>query len=82
MQVRIRTLRHVVVEDDINSFDVHSSPEEISSNKNTLAEALKGLVLGKPGSTNSNNHNINPHQDYVYIPIIAHHQMYIRRNAN
>ena len=49
MQIGVRVLRHVVVKDNVDPFDVHASSEEIRSHQDSLAEALKRLVLGKSG---------------------------------
>ena len=48
MEVGIRVFRHVIVEDNVDSLDVHPPTKEIRSHQDTLAEALKCLVLGKP----------------------------------
>ena len=48
MEVGIRVFRHVIVEDNVDSLDVHPPTKEIRGHQDTLAEALKCLVLGKP----------------------------------
>ena len=47
MQVSIRGLRHVVVEDNVDSLYVHASSKQVSSHHDSSAEALEGLVLGQ-----------------------------------
>uniref|UniRef100_A0A182QFR0 Uncharacterized protein n=1 Tax=Anopheles farauti TaxID=69004 RepID=A0A182QFR0_9DIPT len=47
MQVGIGILRHVVVEHDVHSFDIHTTPEQIRRNQDTLLEVLKLLVPGQ-----------------------------------
>ena len=47
VQVGVRVLRHVVVEDYVDPFDVHASSKEIRSHQDSLAKALERLVLGK-----------------------------------
>lgn len=44
MQVRIRIFGHIVVEDDVDAFNIHSAAEEISGNEKTLVEVFEGLV--------------------------------------
>jgi hypothetical protein len=46
VQIGVRALRHVVVEDNVDPFDVHTSSKEIRSHQDSLAEALERLVLG------------------------------------
>ena len=48
MEVGVRALGHVVVDDNVDSLDVHSSAKEVSGHHDTLVEALEGLVLGQP----------------------------------
>ena len=47
MEISIRVFRHVVVEDDVDSFDVHPPTKEIRGHQDTLAEAFECLVLGE-----------------------------------
>ncbi len=47
VQIGVGALRHVVVEDNVDPFDVHTSSKEIRSHQDSLAEALERLVLGK-----------------------------------
>ena len=49
VQIGVGILRHVVVEDNVDPFDVHASSKEVRSHQDSLAEALKCLVLGKSG---------------------------------
>ena len=36
MQVRVRVLRHVVVEHDIHALDIHAATEQVGGDQNTL----------------------------------------------
>ena len=47
VQVGVRVLGHVVVEYNVDTFNVHASSKQISCHQHTLAEALEGLVLGQ-----------------------------------
>ncbi len=49
VEVGVRAFGHVIVNDDIDSFDVNSSSEDVSSNHDSLFEVLEDLV-----SLNSN----------------------------
>lgn len=44
MEVRVRGLGHVVVENDIDTLNVHSSSEEIGGHKDSLLEVLECLI--------------------------------------
>lgn len=48
MQVSVRVLRHVVVEDYINSFYIHASAKYISGHKDSPLEIFKLLISCKP----------------------------------
>ena len=54
VQICVGVLRHVVVEDNVDPFDVHASSKEIRSHQDSLAEALKCLVLGKSEQKKTN----------------------------
>lgn len=47
MQVRIGIFGHVIVEDDIDSFDVHATSKQIRSNKDPLLEIFELLIPGQ-----------------------------------
>jgi hypothetical protein len=49
VEVGIGVLGHVVVEDDVDTLNVHSTAEEVSGNKDARLEALEVRVLGKTG---------------------------------
>lgn len=44
MQVSVRVFRHVVVEDDVHTLNVHSTTEQVGGNQNTLVEVFELLV--------------------------------------
>lgn len=44
VQIRVRVLRHVVVEDDVHSFDVHASSEQVSRDEDALVEVFELLI--------------------------------------
>ena len=46
MQVCVRVLRHVVVEDDVDSLDVHPAAEQVGGDQDPLLEILELLVPG------------------------------------
>ena len=48
VQVSVRVLRHVIVEDNVNSLDIHSSTKEVCCDQDTLAEILECLVTSQP----------------------------------
>ncbi len=43
VQVLIRIIREIVVDDDVDSLDINTTTEQISSNKNSLLEILEVL---------------------------------------
>ena len=47
MEIRVGTLRHVVIEDDVHSLDIHTSTEEIRSHENTRLEFFEFLVTSQ-----------------------------------
>ena len=47
VKVGVRVFWHIVVEDDIDSLNIHATPEEISSNHDTFAKVLECLILCK-----------------------------------
>ena len=63
MQIGVGVLRHVVVEDNVDPFDVHASSEEICSHQDSLAEALKRLVLGESEQKKQTNIKITKIED-------------------
>lgn len=48
MQVGVRALRHVVVEDNVHSLNVHASTKQICGHQDALLKVLEGLVAGQP----------------------------------
>ena len=50
MEVGVRVLGHVVVEDDVDPLDVHATAEQVSGHQDPLLEVLELLVpAGKEG---------------------------------
>ena len=49
MEVGVTVFRHVIVENNIDSFDIHATTKEIGSHENSLLEILKLLVSGQSG---------------------------------
>ena len=47
MEIRVRAFRHVVVEDDVHSLDVHSSTEEIRRHENTRLKFFEFFVTSQ-----------------------------------
>merc|ERR1719361_1316118 len=48
VQVSVSVLWHVVVEDDVDALDVHSTPKQVGGDQNPLLEVLELLVPGQP----------------------------------
>ena len=48
VKVSVRVLGHVIVEDNVNSLDIHPSPKEVCCYQDTLAEILECLVTSQP----------------------------------
>lgn len=46
MQVAISVTRSVVVDNDIDSFDIDATAEDVSGNKDTLLEILELRITG------------------------------------
>lgn len=44
VKVRVRILWHIVVEDDVDTLNVHSTSEQISGDENSLLEVLECLI--------------------------------------
>ena len=51
VEVGVGIFRHVVVEHDIYSFNIHASSKEIGGNQHSLAETLERLVFSQPKET-------------------------------
>ena len=49
VEVGIRALGHVVVDDNVDSLNVHASSKQIGGHHYPLVETLECLVLGQPG---------------------------------
>ncbi len=49
MEVGVRVFRHVVVENNVDSLNIHASSKEICGNQHPLAETLESLILGQSG---------------------------------
>ena len=47
MQISIGVLRHVVIEHNVHSLNVHSSAEQVGGHKQSLLEVLEFLVSGQ-----------------------------------
>lgn len=52
MEVRVRVLWHVIVEDNVNSFNVHTTAKQVGGYQYSLLEILELLVSGQPKWTN------------------------------
>ena len=48
MEIRVRILRHVVVEDDVDALDVHAATEQVGRHQDTLLEIFELLIAGQP----------------------------------
>ena len=59
MKVSITVLRHIIVKDNVDSFDIHSTTKQVSSNKNTLAEIFESLILCQSVQKNEYNNGFN-----------------------
>ena len=46
MEVCVRVLWHVVVEDDVDSLDVHASAKQVGGDQDSPLEVFKLLVPG------------------------------------
>lgn len=46
MQIRVCILGHVVVEDDVDTFDIYTSAKDVCCNHDALVKVLEGLVTG------------------------------------
>lgn len=46
MEVRVRILWHVVVENDVDSLDVHASAKQVGGNQDSPLEVFELLVPG------------------------------------
>ena len=49
MQVSVRVLRHVVIEDNVDSLNVHASPEQVGGDQDAFLEIFELLVAREPG---------------------------------
>ena len=56
MEVSVGAIRHVIVNDNIDSFNVNSSSEDVSGNHDSFLEVLENSV---PLESNKNNKIIN-----------------------
>lgn len=57
VQVRVWILRHVVVKGDVDSFDVHSSAEQVSRHQDASLKVFELLVSSEPAVTiGTSNH--------------------------
>ena len=48
VKVHVTVFRHVVVEDNVNSLNVHTTTKQISCNENSLLEVLELLIAVQP----------------------------------
>ena len=68
MQVCVSVLRHVVVEHNVDSLNVHATAEQVGGNQNSLLEVLELLVPKTQYASDYKNpisekhKNINPWQ--------------------
>jgi len=53
MQVRVRVLRHVVVEDNVDTLDVHASTKQVGCYQDSLLEVLELLVAVQTSHVNT-----------------------------
>ena len=66
MKIGIRVLRHVIVEDNIDSLNIHATAEQVGGNKNSLLEVLELLIpktqyaLDDKNPISEKHKNINP----------------------
>ena len=66
MQVCVSVLRHVVVEDDVDTLDVHPTAEQVGRHQNSLLEVLELLIpktqyaLDDKNPISEKHKNINP----------------------
>merc|ERR1719447_131906 len=47
MKICVGVFWHIIVEDDVDSFNIHSTSEQVSSDQDTTLEILEFLVSGK-----------------------------------
>lgn len=59
VQVGIRILWHVVVENDVDPLDVHSSAEQIGRHQDSPLEVLELLITRQSGEEKPNTNMIN-----------------------
>ena len=45
MEISVRGVRHVIVDDDIDALNIDTTSENVSSNHDALVKFLEGLVL-------------------------------------
>lgn len=50
VQVRVAAFRHIIIDDNINSFDVNSSAEEVCGHHNSFFEVFELLVAVDPAA--------------------------------
>jgi len=48
VQIGVRIFRHVVVEDDVDPLDVHSSAKEVGGHQDPPLEVLELLIARQP----------------------------------
>ena len=48
MQVSVGIFGHVVVEDDVDSLDVHPAPEQVGRHQDALLEIFELLIARQP----------------------------------
>jgi hypothetical protein len=44
VEVSVRAIRHVIVDDDVDSFNVDTSAEDVSGDHNSLLEVLEYFI--------------------------------------
>ena len=53
MEIRIGIFRHIVIEDDVHTFNIHSTSEEIRSDENTCLKFFEFFVTCQTRKTKS-----------------------------
>jgi hypothetical protein len=46
MEITIRTIGHIVIYDNIDTFNINTTTEDVSGNTDTFVEIFKVLVAG------------------------------------
>lgn len=62
MEVSVRVLGHVVIEDDVDPLDVHPSAKEVGGHQDTALEVLELLVARQAGRRERDVARVEPEQ--------------------